>query len=48
MARAFRAGFVDKARFADELMQVPVRRVLHPQPALLGLAALAQGGHARH
>jgi glucokinase len=40
-ARAFRAGFIDKSRFADELAQVPVRRVLHPQPALLGLAALA-------
>jgi glucokinase len=40
-ARAFRAGFTDKSRFAEELAQVPVRRVLHPQPALLGLAALA-------
>jgi len=40
-ARAFRAGMVDKARFADELARVPVRRILHPQPALLGLAVLA-------
>ena len=40
-ARAFRAGMVDKARFGDELARVPVRRILHPQPALLGLAALA-------
>ena len=40
-ASAFRAGMVDKARFGDELARVPVRRILHPQPALLGLAALA-------
>lgn len=39
--QAFRAGMVDKARFGDELARVPVRRILHPQPALLGLAALA-------
>lgn len=40
-AQAFRAGMVDKSRFGDELAQVPLRRILHPQPALLGLAALA-------
>lgn len=40
-AKAFRAGMVDKARFGAELARVPVRRILHPQPALLGLAALA-------
>jgi glucokinase len=40
-ARAFRAGMVDKLQFGDELAAVPVQRVLHPQPALLGLATLA-------
>lgn len=40
-AQAFRAGMVDKSRFGDELARVPVRRIVHPQPALLGLAALA-------
>ena len=40
-AQAFRTGMVDKSRFGDELARVPVRRILHPQPALLGLAALA-------
>jgi glucokinase len=39
-ARAFRAGMVDKLQFGDELAAVPVQRVLHPQPALLGLATL--------
>lgn len=38
---SFRRGFEDKGPFARDLAAVPVRRVLHPQPALLGMAALA-------
>jgi glucokinase len=38
---SFRRGFEDKAPFADDLASVPVHRILHPQPALLGMAALA-------
>ncbi|MCC2654898.1 MAG: glk1 [Panacagrimonas sp.] len=38
---AFRRGFEDKAPFARDLAAVPVHRILHPQPALLGMAALA-------
>ncbi len=40
---AFRAGFEDKAPFAADLATVPLRRILHPQPALLGMAGLALG-----
>lgn len=38
---AFRHGFEDKAPFARDLAQVPAQRVLHQQPALLGLSGLA-------
>lgn len=39
--RAFRAGFEDKAPFSGDLARVPVQRIVHPQPALLGMAGLA-------
>ena len=42
-ADAFRRGFEDKAPFDRDLAQVPVQRVLHPQPALLGMTAWALG-----
>ena len=38
---AFRTGFEDKAPFAADLASVPLQRILHPQPALIGMAALA-------
>lgn len=41
---AFRRGFEDKAPFGPDLAAVPVRHILHPQPALLGLAGLATRG----
>jgi len=41
---AFRAGFEDKAPFADWLARIPAFVVLHPQPAFLGLARLALAG----
>lgn len=41
---AFRAGFEDKAPFSDDLARVPVQRIVHDQPALLGMAGLALGG----
>lgn len=41
-AEAFRSGFEDKAPFSADLGTVPVWTVHHPQPALLGLARLAQ------
>ncbi|MGQ0529042.1 MAG: glucokinase [Panacagrimonas sp.] len=40
-AQAFRRGFEDKAPFAADLGAVPVQQILHPQPALLGMARLA-------
>lgn len=42
-AAAFRRGFEDKSPFGTDLAAVPVQRIVHPQPALLGLAALALG-----
>lgn len=39
----FRRGFEDKVPFDRDLAAVPVRRVVHPQPALVGMAALALG-----
>lgn len=42
-AQAFRRGFEDKAPFSQDLAQVPVQRILHPQPALLGMTAWALG-----
>lgn len=38
---AFRIGFEDKAPFEADLAAVPLQRILHPQPALLGMAGLA-------
>ena len=38
---AFRRRFEAKGRFADSLARVPVMAVLHPQPGLLGAAAIA-------
>lgn len=38
---AFRRGFEDKAPFAPDLAAVPVQHILHPQPAMLGMAGLA-------
>ena len=43
-AQAFRRGLEDKAPFAADLGAVPVQRILHPQPALLGMARLALAG----
>ena len=40
---AFRKGFEDKAPFDDDLARVPVQRIVHDQPALLGMAGLALG-----
>ena len=37
----FRAHFEDKGRYHDALTRVPVAAVLHPQPGLLGAAAIA-------
>lgn len=39
--QAFRRGFEDKAPFSADLAAVPVHRIAHPQPALLGMARLA-------
>jgi glucokinase len=39
----FRQAFEAKGRFSDAMASVPVRAVLHPQPGLLGAAALALG-----
>lgn len=41
---SFHRGFRDKAPFEMDLAAVPVQRVTHDQPALLGIAALALGG----
>ena len=40
-ANAFARGFVDKAPFSERLASVPVRRIRHPQPALIGLAEIS-------
>lgn len=40
-ALAFREGMDDKTPFSADLGAVPVYRIVHPQPALLGLANLA-------
>lgn len=42
-AQAFRHGLQDRVQFAADLAALPVQRILHPQPALLGLAGLALG-----
>lgn len=38
---ALRAGFEDKEPFSSVLAGVPMLRIIHPQPALIGLARLA-------
>lgn len=38
---SFRRGFEDKTPYGRDLANVPVRRVIHPQPALVGMAAMA-------
>lgn len=40
----FRTAFEAKGRFSEAMARVPVQAVLHPQPGLLGAAALALGG----
>lgn len=39
--QVFRRSFEDKAPFSADLRAVPVNRILHPQPALLGMARMA-------
>jgi glucokinase len=43
----FRERFEAKGRFTDTMRQVPTVAVLHPEPGLLGAAALAvmEAGH---
>jgi glucokinase len=38
---AFRAGFEDKGRLADDMARIPSFHIRHPQPALLGAALMA-------
>ena len=38
----FRAGFEDKAPYAEWQRAIPTYIVTHPQPGLLGLAVLAE------
>ncbi len=45
-AGAFRRAFEAKGRFSEAMTRVPVHAVLHPQPGLLGAAALAFEGAA--
>lgn len=45
-AGAFRRAFETKGRFSEAMTRVPVHAVLHPQPGLLGAAALAFEGAA--
>ena len=39
--RRFRARFEAKGRYAQALARVPTLAVVHPQPGLLGAAAIA-------
>lgn len=39
---AFRERFEDKGRFQSAMQRVPTRAIIHPQPGLLGAAAVAQ------
>jgi len=39
---AFRERFEDKGRFHDAMRRVPTTAIIHPQPGLLGAAAVAQ------
>lgn len=41
--QAFRRGFEEKAPFSADLAVVPVHRIAHSQPALLGMARIALG-----
>jgi glucokinase len=43
----FRQRFEGKGRYAPAMARVPTLAVLHPQPGLLGTAALAAGGNLR-
>ena len=43
----FRQRFEGKGRYAPAMARVPTLAVLHPQPGLLGAAALAADAHAR-
>jgi glucokinase len=47
-ASGFRERFNDKGRFRDWLSSVPLRIVMHPRPAFLGLSALVQDRMRRH
>lgn len=47
-AGPFRQAFEAKGRFSEAMARVPVHAVLHPQPGLLGSAALALGGATGH
>lgn len=40
-ASSFRRRFEDKGRYADAMARVPSALILHPQPGLLGAAAIA-------
>lgn len=39
---AFRERFEDKGRFQESMRKVPTHAIVHPQPGLLGAAAVAQ------
>ena len=43
----FRQRFEGKGRYAPAMARVPTLAVMHPQPGLLGAAALAADAHAR-
>lgn len=47
-ASGIRQRFNEKGRFHDWLSGVPLRIVMHPRPAFLGLAALVQDRMRRH
>lgn len=40
--KTFLAALVDKAPYTDYLRDIPVYLIVHPQPGLIGLAAMAQ------
>tara|TARA_R110002110_G_scaffold12206_17_gene58249 strand:- start:1426 stop:2388 length:963 start_codon:yes stop_codon:yes gene_type:complete len=44
----FRCRFEDKGRFRDYLSPIPVRIIMHPYPAFLGLAALVRDRYSRN
>ncbi|MEQ8710946.1 MAG: glucokinase [Rhodospirillales bacterium] len=47
-ASNFRSRFEDKGRFREYLSPIPVRIIMHPYPAFLGLAALARDRYSRN